>query len=349
MSLTQNELKKTKSQYNAIKFKYLFLKFINEQTTQLQQQEQEQEQKQKQEGGYTESSPTHLAAAAIAVINCTYAGTNQKSIDCVQPLPNNDIKIKEINDELIKLENISGIKSINRKRELNIELNNLKNIKSNVNTIDINNRICDQELATIASIFLSIIYITEPEKFITLINDLINTKFNNCKFTLVSNTKEIEAKKMEIVKYYLNVLKKINSYLENIGKQKQDGVSYEAIFTNAEYAKQDKKMIEKLREKGIKISKDDEENFRMVNQFIGPNIDNIKLINLEKIYKSIMIKNNLLSDNILNILKNEYTTPTTIISTNNFIVFGVYTINPQTKKVIINNPITWEEAKKRNI
>jgi biotin operon repressor len=131
------------------------------------------------------------------------------------------------------------------------------------------------------------IYNTNKSTFITLINDLINTKINNCEIA-----KRTEEKKYEIIKYFLNSIQKMNELLYLIGKE--NGVSYQDIFTNAEYGKQDKKAIEKLREKGIIIDKDDEEYFRMVNDFIGSNLNNIKFININEVIDQI---NNASNDN----------------------------------------------------
>ena len=62
------ETKLNKFKYAKYKFKYLCLKLQN--------------------GGYSSDAPQNLAAAAIAVINCSFVNTNQMSVDC--------------NDEIIK-------------------------------------------------------------------------------------------------------------------------------------------------------------------------------------------------------------------------------------------------------
>jgi hypothetical protein len=317
------------SQYNAIKFKYLCLKLekqLKNQTNNIF----------KQTGGYTETTQTHLAAAAIAVINCTYFGTQQKSVDCSAPVVNTTERINQINAELVRLENLSGIANINKKRELNVELNSLKSVKSSVDSVSVNNRTCDNVLATVASIYLSIIASDNVNTFTKLINDLINGKLVNC-----TNDQKTEAKKLEIIEYFLNAVNKMNEYLENIGKN----VSYEAIFTNAEYGKQDRTVAEKLIEKGLNPIIVNDENFRMVNQFIGPRLDKVKFINLHNLIDNIKAS----SDDNKNILKRKFpqTPQKTSININNFIIFGVYTYDAnRNKKTIITNPITYVAGKK---
>jgi hypothetical protein len=335
MTNTENELNTLKSQYCAIKFRYLCLK-----------QEQEFKyfkhfEQTKQAGGYTESSPTHLAAAAIAVINCTYFGTNQESVDCTKPIDNTQEKINIIKNELLTLENVSGIKAINRKRELNVELDKLKTIRTEINKPNINNRTCDTTLATVASIYLSIIFHTDKDKFMLLFNDLINAKINNCEVA-----QKTEEKKYEIIEYFLNSIEKMNNYLSLINKP--NNVNYEDIFTNAEYGKQDKKMVEKLKEKGLSISKDDEENFRMINEFIGSNLDKVNIIDLNYVVNNIKSasdnnKNTLIKKYINDTFTNQIKNP---INVDNFIVFGVYTYD---KKIIIKNPITHKERKDKKL
>lgn len=325
--LSDNEFK---TKYAQIKFKYLCLKLQN--------------------GGYTEVSPTHLAAAAIAVINCTYAGTNQQSVDCVAPISTNIERINQLNTELLALgENPSGIKNINRKREITVELNRLKTLKTEVKAVDVNNRTCDNVLATVASIYLSIVFNTNETKstFITLINDLINAKIRNC-----SEAQRTDEKKQKIIEYFLNTITKLNQYLSAISDidntSTNTSVSYKDIFTNAEYGKQDKKAIEALREKGLVISKEDEENFRMVNDFIGSKLDKVKLINIQEVINGFKISGKSITNDLKTKL-NKFDSVSTDINTDKFIAFGVYTFDRANNKSIITNTITNKQRKERGL
>ena len=322
---TQQNLK---SQYNALKFKYLTLKI-------------------QKNGGYTETTPMHLAAACIAVVNCTYLGSNQESVDCPVSADPTLERIKIIQEELKNLENVSGVKAINKKRELNMELSKLSVSKTKVDTPSVNNRTCDTTLATVASIYLSIIYHTDKNKFMLTINDLINSKINNCEVALRSNEK-----KKQITEYYLRPIKKMNDYLLNICERKTGSancVTYEDIFTNAEYGKQDKEIVKKLKElKGFVISADDEENFRMVNQFIGPNLNKVALLDLHTIIDDISSINNEQKQSLKS--GTNYSVPTNAnINTNNFIAFGVYTYDRNTNTTTVKNKITNSEAKQRDL
>lgn len=324
MNSNYKKISKLNYEYSLTKFRYLCLKLQN--------------------GGYTENTATHLTAATIAVINCTYYNTNQKSVDCVTIVDNTQ-KINLLNDELVKLETEKGIKAIKRKLEIRSELDKLMLEKNKINTRtdtpDVNKRTCDKILSTVASVYLSIIYNTNKNTFITLMNDLINAKINNCEIA-----KRTEEKKYEIIKYFLNIIQKMNELLYLIDKQ--NGVSYQDIFTNAEYGKQDKKAIEKLREKGIKISKDDEEYFRMVNDFIGSKLDKIKFININEIISQI---NNASPDNkkklILEFeLSENKNIKNTEMKPNKFIVYGVYKFDRNNNSTIVENIITHEQRNK---
>jgi biotin operon repressor len=171
-------------------------------------------------------------------------------------------------------------------------------------------------------------------------NDLINAKINNCEIA-----KRTEEKKYEIIKYFLNLIQKMNDLLYNIDKQNE--VSYQDIFINAEYGKQDKKAIEKLREKGIKISKDDEEYFRMVNDFIGSNLDKIKFININEIINQIGSasennKKKLIIEFELSANKNIKNIE---IKPNKFIVYGVYKFDRSNNTSSVEKIITYEDNK----
>ena len=125
---------------------------------------------------------------------------------------------------------------------------------------------------------------------------------------------------------------------------KTNGVSYIDIFTNAEYGKSDKKVIQKLREKGLEIAPTDEKNFRMVNDFIGSNLQNVKRISVHDVLTKLRINSQPLDEKLLTELKKEYPNadpnPNTQIDVGNMIVYGVYTYDRPTNKTIISNPIT---------
>lgn len=314
------------SEYVRSKFEYLCLQF----------------------GGYSENSPTHIAAAAIAVINCTYFGTNQKSVDCPSIDPNTD-KISKIEKELANL--TDSVKDRSKKMELTTQLNSLKTRKSEIKSIDVSNRICDNVLATVASVYLSILFnmgittktitniITNTTTNITTdvftleLNNFINKKIRNC-----SNEQRTPEKIKEIIKYYLNVINKINDYLENIAKP--NGVSYIDMFTNAEYSKSDKKVIEKLKEKGLEIAAIDEENFRMINDFIGSNLQYVKKISVHDVLANLKVNSTTLDSVLLEELKTNYPNVNSQIDVNNWIVYGVYTYERSGDKTTVSNPIT---------
>jgi len=338
-----NKLNKLNSQYSATKFSYLCLKL----------------EKQIQNGGYTEATPTHLAAAAIAVINCTYFGTKQESVDCVEPVTDNSGRIKEIEKEIADIDNKEK-KTISDRKELATltnELKTLTNKKQIVSDTDVTNRECDNVLATVASIYLSIIFHDTQDIFIQLINDLIMKKVTNC-IKREKDKKKLKSKINEIITYFLNVVNKMNTYLENIGKT--NNVSYEDIFTNAEYGKQDKKKLKKLKEQNptesifSSINKEDQENFRMVNQFIGHRLHKVNYINLHDLINKITATNDAkitANTDITALINKDYLktifhNKIDIVDTNNFIVFGIYTYDRTNNSVVITNPITYSKGNK---
>jgi len=314
------------SAYVRAKFEYLCLKF--NQTNQPNQL-----------GGYSENSPVHVAAAAIAVINCTYFGTNQESVDCVDNTSAEATAQKkaQLETEIAALG--TSIKDRTKRMELTSQLNSLNTVKTDLTNIsNISNRTCDKILATVASIYLSILFnstknTTNTDTFSTALNDLMNKKIINCK-----SEKRTPEKIKQIIKYYLNVINKINEYLENIGTP--NGVSYVDIFTNAEYGKSDKKVIEKLREKGLEISAADEENFRMVNDFIGSNLQHVKKISVHDILAKLKINSQPIETLLVEELKKEYPNVNSEIDVANMIVFGVYTYDRPTNKTTVSNQIT---------
>jgi hypothetical protein len=321
------------SEYIRSKFEYLCLKFNNQYNQHYQLL---------QLGGYSENSPTHIAAAAISVINCTYFGTNQKSVDCPTIDPNTE-QISKINAELAKL--TESVKDRGKKMELTRQLESLQprksQIKSEIKSIDVSNRICDNVLATVASVYLSILFNmgsstnseSTTDSFTLALNDFINKKIRNC-----SKQQRTPEKIKEIIKYYLNVINKINYYLENIGKP--NGVSYIDMFTNAEYGKSDKKVIEKLKEKGLEIAAIDEENFRMINDFIGSNLEYVKKISVHDVLAKLKVNSTTLDNNLLEELKTNYPNVNSQIDVNDWIVYGVYTYERQSNKTTVSNPIT---------
>ena len=134
------------------------------------------------------------------------------------------IKISEIKRDLLNL--TDSIKDRGKRMELTRQLDSLQPIKSQIKskfeTIDVSNRICDNILATVASIYLSILFnmgtttntTNTTNSFTLALNDFINKKIRNC-----SNEQRTPEKIKEIIKYYLNVINKINDYLENIAKE----------------------------------------------------------------------------------------------------------------------------------
>ena len=336
------------SEYVRSKFEYLCLKFNNQHN---------QHNQLFQSGGYSENSPTHIAAAAIAVINCTYFGTKQKSVDC----PSIDPNTEQISKIEADIENLTdSIKDRGKRMELTTQLNSLKTQlnsqktrKSEIKTIDVSNRICDNVLATVASVYLSILFnmpIVKTDKLTTntfidpfmdpftlALNDFINKKIRNCSNQQLTPEK-IKKKIKEIIKYYLNVINKINDYLENIAKP--NGVSYIDMFTNAEYGKSDKKVIEKLKEKGLEIAAVDEENFRMINDFIGSNLQYVKKISVHDVLAKLKVNSTTLDTVLLEELKTHYPNVNSQIDVNNWIIYGVYTYDRVSNKTTVSNPIT---------
>jgi len=213
------ETKLNKFKYAKYKFKYLCLKLQN--------------------GGYYENTPQNLAAAAIAVINCSFINTNQMSVDCNDEITKSyDEVLKVLEQERNNIEidtTLSVVRKANQLKENQIKINNHKIKKSSViNVVTApKDKLCDPTLATVASIYLSLIYVTDENKFITLIKDLINAKVINCK-TRVSKER-LEIKTKEIQEYYLKILLQINKFLTEIG----DKIKYEQIFINSEFSKTD--------------------------------------------------------------------------------------------------------------
>jgi hypothetical protein len=165
------------------------------------------------------------------------------------------------------------------------------------------------------------------------LNDFINKKIRNC-----SKQQRTPEKIKEIIKYYLNVINKINDYLENIAKP--NGVSYIDMFTNAEYGKSDKKVIEKLKEKGLEIAAVDEENFRMINDFIGSNLQYVKKISVHDVLAKLKVNSTTFNTVLLEELKTNYPNVNSQIDVNNWIVYGVYKYERSGDKTTVSNPIT---------
>jgi len=170
----------TKSDFVAIKYKYLALKF--------------------QDGGFTNSDEKELTKAALALIKCN----------------------KETSDSKLFLNQ-------------NIE--------------------CNENLATIASIFLSIVYSNNINQFNKLINQLIDNKINE-KYT-----------KIDAVKYVLDIIYNLNKYLSNIGTK----VSLDEIVNKND----------------LIIKKED--GSKIINQFIYQGLHNITPINIIGIFNRLQI------------------------------------------------------------
>jgi len=330
------------SAYIRAKFEYLSLKFNINQSNHTNQSNQSTQST--QTGGYSYAgnndglNAINFAAAAIAVINCTYFGTGQQSVDCPAAIDPNVAKRADLEAQIAALD--SSIKNRGKKMELTSQLNSLNVVKMDLtNLANVSNRSCDNVLATVASVYLSILFnmstISTTDTFSSALNDLMNRKIANC-----TTTHRTPAKIKEIIKYYLNVINKINEYLERIGKP--NGVSYVDIFTSAEYGKSDKKVIEKLREKGLAISPADEENFRMVNEFIGANLQHVVKIPVHAVLSKLRISSGPLESTLLAELRTEYPDVDTnrTIDVANWIVFGVYTYERSTNRTTISNPIT---------
>ena len=351
-------MNKTKSDYVAIKFKYRALQFwFNYQN-----------------GGYVANDAANLAAAATAVINCTNYGTNTESVDCAytdakkkkasfeeqlknlnNQLTAHDCKYQAISGEACSNESVSKLvaelklvnvikrneKRANIEKEIQTIHNELRLVNKtleNYSASDISNRTCDNNLATVASIYLSIIHHTFGG-LAQLMSDLISAKMTNCKKYL-NPTEDQTNKLTEVVNYYMRALDKANQYLESIGSTDAEKAfgSYQNIFTNAEFAKQDTKRFNKLKELYPElfgsISEEQMPNFRMVNEFMGSNLQNIKPINLSDIIDNVRIKSSkvsppkqlseLLESDNLNKIKNSFPNPTFVVRTDDFIVFGIY-------------------------
>jgi hypothetical protein len=244
----------TKSDFVAMKFKYLSLKFEHE----------------FQQGGYNENNAINLAAAATAVINCTNKDAGVQSVDCVDSNINEMIEEKKkleesekfgkkgVSSKLLQLRN----KFLEKTQSVKNKIGQLTKKTNDSNQLSVSNRACDDVLATVASIFLAIIH-HKYKIFSTLLNDLINRKINNCP----KNIRTPE-KKLQIVKYFLNVVIKLNNYLNLIGST----IKIDDIFDNAEYSKvvKDERKINSFIFDGIFNSENNKFTF----------VNNIKPINI---------------------------------------------------------------------
>jgi len=291
------------TKYSKYKFKYLCL--------------------QMQKGGYNKIDAQNLAAAAIAVVNCTFAGTDQKSIDCKPFDKTREIveKLEKEREEITSNTKLSNIQRMNKLRENQNELDKYKHYNNKKSDVpDISNRTCDPVLATVASLYLALIYATKPEDFITLMKDLINSKYKNC--GMLSEADKVEKLK-EIKEYYSKVLEKINKYLSKIGKP--GGTPFEKVFTSSEYSKVDKEANEAKRvanmperakltaeqkqlsptnptnptnktrlneiKRRLDEMDDEETRFRTANEFMLDNLKLLKLLNLEALKQQLGIEN----------------------------------------------------------
>ena len=288
------------SKYIQSKFKYICLKFN----------------KNNQIGGFNEDSAQQITAAAFAVINCS----NQDSIDCNninEEIKNIEISINKLENELNELNNKLNqvnLKLIERRlinsdiqkneKLLEILQKDLKNKKDLEKETNINNRICDNILIKVASIYLAIIYHQSNGNIDSLtkyIIDMIHAKLNNCN---IDNIKKKMEKQIKIIIYYLNIINTINQNLLDIGET----VTFTDIFNSAEYSKEDKDksndIIDNLLNKNFdfkyangesinkeqvkKILNDNTNNYsRIINSFIYLNIQNIKLIPINDILNKI--------------------------------------------------------------
>lgn len=333
-----------KFKYAKYKFKYLCLKLQN--------------------GGYNDVTPQNLAAAAIAVINCSFVGTNQMSVDCVDETirPYQEV-MKELENEKLSIENdttLSTVKKANKLREVQVKIDNHKTKKnSQQTTINPKDKLCDPTLATVAAIYLSIVYVTRPNDFMILIRDLINAKVNNCKSRIINNNQKLQIKTREIQEYYLKVLMQINKFLTKIGQT----ITYEKIFTNSEFSKTDEEANSPIRTKNSgeknalenekknpnisamrltqikeRLDQIDAENtkMRIANNFILTNLNNIKLLNIENLKTELGMPNDF----------NNYTTVGQTINPNDFIVKGSYLYDKKTNTDIISDKITFSQYRR---
>jgi hypothetical protein len=342
---------KFQTKYIQMKFKYLCLKIQN--------------------GGYIDNTPQQLAAAAIAVINCTYADSDQRSVDCIS----SDPREKEMSDLKEAKSKLEADPNQTRKTRGEIasldekitKLNKLRELKTSV-IVDIGNRTCDHVLATVASIYLSIIYKLDKLKntniFITMFYNLMYAKYINCK-----EDQRSDVKKTEIIQYYLNTINRINQYLLNINQEvtynngKPVKVSYDEIFANSEYGKQESRLVsqctiettdvytklkifdhEFILLKSDEYSHDEINDFRMANDFIGSNIFNIEYIDILDVdvinqFKTLLTeKKRLLPLTfILTTTPNIDLSTKVITKTQELILFGVYKYRKdETNKVLLD-------------
>jgi hypothetical protein len=201
-----------KSNYIAMKFKYSFLKF--------------------QTGGYNSNDAINLAAAAAAVINCANFDNKAVSVDCYDPTAEKITLEARLVTLSTTRDNLTGIKNAEARMKIEKEIADVRNqinvVQSRIGTSNVANRTCDKVLATVASIYLAIIH-NKHDGLVSLINDLASKKINNC-----PSDKRTPEKRISVAKYYLNILLKLNDYLNGIGNNL---VSFDAIFENAEYSK----------------------------------------------------------------------------------------------------------------
>jgi hypothetical protein len=334
-----------KFKYAKYKFKYLCLKLQN--------------------GGYSDVTPQNLAAAAIAVINCSFVGTNQISVDCIDETKKSyEEVLKELEDERNNITNdatLSTVKKANKLRENQVKIDNHKTKKSSVTNVitQPKDKLCDPVLATVASVYLSLIYATRPNDFITLIRDLINAKVNNCKIRIVDNQR-FEVKKKEIQEYYLKVLMQINKFLTEIGQT----TTYEKIFTNSEFSKtdeeanlptktknsQEKMTLEnekktpniaqpRLTQIKARLDQIDAENtkMRIANSFMLQNIGNVRLLNIENIKTELSMPTDF----------NNYVTIGQAINPDNFIIKGSYLYDKNTNTDIVSDKILFGQYRQK--
>jgi len=306
-----------------------------------------------------------LAAAAIAVINCSFVGTNQMSVDCVdETVKSYEEILKELEDERTSITNdltLSTVKKANKLRENQVKINNHKTKKSSVTNVitQPKDKLCDPVLATVASVYLSLIYAISPNDFITLVRDLINAKVNNCKTRIVDNQR-FEIRKKEIQEYYLKVLMQINKSLTEIGQT----ITYEKIFTNSEFSKtdeeanlptktknsQEKMTLEnekktpniaqpKLTQIKEKLDQFDAENtkMRIANSFTLTNLNNLRLLNIENIKTELSVPTDF----------NNYVTVGQAINPDNFIVKASYLYDKNTNADIVSDKILFGQYKQK--
>jgi len=273
--------------------------------------------------------------------------------------------------ESVKMSKIEKIKKItdleNKLSSANIKFNaqNAKNEK--LLHIDITNRECDSTgiLPTVASIYLSILAKIQIENnslsiLEQTINDLIIKKLLNC-----SSTQLTSERVQNVIYYYFKVLNKINLYLSEIGTPNHP--SYEDILLNAEYGKYDSSFIEnitkaqpndvKTSEKIViindnetpnqdcflSVKKTDLNKFRIVNEFIGANLDKINLIDISKF--KIPNQKYQISE-VLQTVASKFQPIETTFNINNFVIFGIV---KDTNKIVSNTQKTFSNIKSNKI